>query len=135
MAKKISTIDLSATVKEILNKYNDHVEEFVEKGLNEVMNTARKDVRAKSPKGHTGKYRGGWQKKITRNGRSGAFKAVVYNGGSHGSLTHLLEKGHRTRNGGFVAGTPHIGPVNDIAQKEIMDYLEFNLGNGGLKFV
>ncbi len=134
MSKRVGSIDFKDTIREILLKYKDNVELYLEKGLNDTMNEARKEVRKNSPKA-TGTYRSGWQKKITRNNRNGAFKAIIYNGGSHGSLTHLLEKGHRTRNGGFVKGVEHIAPVNDAAQKQILEYLEFNLGNGGLKFV
>ena len=37
--------------------------------------------------------------------------AIVHNNGKEKSLSHLLENGHATKNGGFVAPREHIRPA------------------------
>ena len=60
-----------------------------------------------SPKRY-GKYRRSWKKKKLANGSFVVFNAVA-------SLTHILENGHISRNGGRVAGIVHIKPAEEKA--------------------
>lgn len=89
-----------------------------------------------SPKGHrrgSGKYKRGWKLKLEEKG--GAVRVTVYN--KRYQLTHLLENGHRTRlkHGRYgkrtVAGAqPHIGAVNEWAQRELEQRIRQALGGG-----
>lgn len=108
-------IDISKACKKILEEYGDQATEIVKEEAKAVLKDATKEIKSTSPK-RTGKYARSWKSQITdtRNG----FKAVVYS--SKSELTHLLEFGHLSRNGKRVKAIPHIEPVNNKAQEEIV---------------
>lgn len=64
----------------------------------------RDDIRNGSPR-RNGVYEQGWT-----HSEYDEF-VVVHNVGKEKSLTHLLENGHATKNGGFVAPREHIRPA------------------------
>ena len=69
------------------------------------------DIRDGSPR-RNGVYEKGWTHETIED------IAVVYNNGKEKSLAHLLENGHATKNGGFVAPQEHIRPAY-LKNKEI----------------
>jgi|GEM_PF-1496910 len=91
---------------------------IVKDKIKEACEFAVNRLQASSPK-RTGGYATGWTYIIVEN------TGVVYNNGKHRSLTHLLELGHRSRNGGSVAPQEHIRPVyletKDLYLKSISD--------------
>lgn len=98
-------IDISKELKEILNDYAFEVSEEVDKASNSTAKNVTKDLRASSPK-KSGKYGKSWSKKEDK-GTVLNKNFVVYNK-KHYRLTHLLEYGHATVNGGRVQARPHI---------------------------
>lgn len=62
------------------------------------------DIRSGSPR-RNGVYENGWTHDIIDD------TAIVHNNGKEKSLSHLLENGHATKNGGFVAPREHIRPA------------------------
>lgn len=82
---------------------------------------AKSDLRENSPK-KTGEYAKGWTY-TAKETAPGSFTGVVYQKSKPG-LTHLLEKGHAKRNGGRVAGIPHIGPAFEDARKTLEEGTE-----------
>lgn len=62
------------------------------------------DIRDGSPQ-RNGVYEQGWTHDMVDD------TAIVHNAGKEKSLTHLLENGHATKNGGFVAPKEHIRPA------------------------
>lgn len=72
-----------------------------------------------SPKGATGDYSKGW--KVKKVGH----KRYVWNPPEY-RLTHLLEKGHATVDGGRTDPQPHIKPV----ENELRPIFEEKLVNG-----
>lgn len=116
--QKVTVNDFAAAVSDILKKCNEQVGYVTTEALIDTANESRRVLRSIAPK-NKGKYQRGFKWKLERY--SGGGKVVhVWNGGSHASLAHLLENGHATRNGGFVAGQPHFEPVNTSAQKLIL---------------
>lgn len=76
----------------------------------------------------TGDYMRSWtiakgEKSGTRNG------AVWYAAPPHYRLTHLLEDGHRTRNGGFTRAFPHISYGEVEAVKLYEEYVKEVIAN------
>lgn len=92
----------SGSVKMTQLKVNikDQVLENVRKAAQSTEN----DIRNGSPV-RNGIYEKGWTHDIIEE------SAVVYNNSKEKSLSHLLENGHATKNGGFVAPREHIRPA------------------------
>ena len=84
--------------------------------VTEACKVAKSDLRQNSPK-KTGEYAKGWTYTVKETA-PGSFTGVVYQKNKPG-LTHLLEKGHAKRNGGRVAGIPHIEPAFEDARKTL----------------
>ena len=128
MARKtIKPINLERTLKEILTKYGDDVYEVLSAAVAEISNEATKKLRAGGPYGGTGAYKNDWAADDIPKGVLSKTR-VVYNT-EHYRLTHLLEKGHVSRNGtrrtfGTVRAYPHIKPVEDWTIKELPQKVE-----------
>lgn len=128
--KTVEPINLSKAVEEILGKYGDEVFDVLGKAIKETSEEARDELRSVqtfSPKGHpSGDYSKSWdyeQKRVSRL----QTESIVYNE-EHYRLTHLLENGHALRRGGRTYGQapayPHIAPVNDKAQQNVIKKVE-----------
>jgi len=106
-------------LKGILDEVSKEVRDGVNDAAKSVGREAARQLRATSPK-REGDYAGGWGIK-TERGAGGSIRVIVRNSKMPG-LTHLLEKGHLTRNKYGVWGrTPahvHIAPVEEWANEE-----------------
>ncbi|HGA1205596.1 TPA: HK97 gp10 family phage protein [Streptococcus suis] len=87
----------SKTLKVDLSK---QIQEIIQKAARDTEN----DIRTYSPH-RNGTYEDGWTHTIIGD------TAVIHNAGKEKSLTHLLENGHATKNGGFVGPQEHIRPA------------------------
>lgn len=99
----------------ISTQYNDYAAEVMKKLsalAEEVGKDTVKRLKQTSPK-RTGKYAKGWAAKAEKSGPF-VTTVTVYNKNKP-SLTHLLEHGHPTRDGGRVDGRPHIEPAEQEA--------------------
>lgn len=119
----ISIDKLGSEVQKIIEDYQRDVTETVKEVLPKVGKDTVKELKQTSPK-KTGKYAKGWKTKV-EEGRFGST-VTVYNETRY-QLTHLLEKGHATRNGGRVSGRPHIKPAEEHASKNVLDLLKRDL--------
>ena len=127
MAKKtVKPLNLEASINEVLQEYGEKVYDVLKDAVDEVSDEAVQKLQSVSsfaPGGHpSGEYSKSWKKENVRVGRL-AVKRVVHNE-EHYRLTHLLEKGHVTRNGTGrtfrpTPAYPHIAPVNDWANEEL----------------
>lgn len=120
MSKKVKVDDLSKAILEELKNYEGVTEEAAEKGLTETSKSALRELRNAHPSG-SGEY-GSWDAynkswKILKLKRD--KKAVIHNE-KHYRLTHLLEKGHAKVNGGRTRAFPHIKPVEDKCDDELL---------------
>lgn len=133
---RIAAIDLEAAVKEELEKYGSLANSVLNESIADVAKEAEqklKAVRRFAPDGDpTGEYSSDWDVVNQQTGRF-STTAIVYNVDNY-RLTHLLEFGHVTRNGTGrtferTPAYPHIAPVNDWAQDELIRQIERRLGN------
>ncbi|AGM99849.1 HK97 gp10 family phage protein [Streptococcus iniae] len=99
--------DLAGMIVKELAAYSKEVDDEVDEIAEEVAEETVQELKENSPKRY-GKYRRGWRKKKLATG-----SYVVYN--IVASLTHILEKGYLSRNGGRVAGIVHIKPAEENA--------------------
>ena len=119
-------------VSKMLDNYSTEVQDEIERVITEESKKAQTDLR--NEKGtyqvRTGKYNNGWKVKKTKNRLY--VECIVYN--THYQLTHLLENGHDWvgRNGQRKVGASkprrHIAPVNDKAQKQVVEEIERAIG-------
>jgi len=131
MAKKTNIGSLTEEVMEILNSYEETIETIMLEEIRDVAETAKKDLKKKSPE-KTGGYAKAWTYKV-QNPRTTRVECVIYN--KKYPLTHLLENGHAnvTKGGrtvGWVKANPHIAEVNDYAQELYEAKLKVRISKG-----
>ena len=128
--EKVKLDEIADAVNSILDEYGDECAEVIKEVIPEIAKDAQKQVKANAnrafKKGKGSKhYANGWKVKVVK-GRLGV-ETVVYNANKP-QLTHLLENGHAKVNGiGRVEGRPHINPVNEWAEKEVVKRIEERL--------
>lgn len=129
--KKVGVINLDSAIREVLKEYGDEVYQVLGTAIREVSDEAERKLGqvdhfapGRKP---SGAYSRDWTSQDERTGRL-AKKRIVFNA-DHYRLTHLLEKGHVSRNGtgrtfGRVQAYPHIKPVEEWAQEELLKRVE-----------
>ena len=125
MNKKTDINNLATEIAEALTEYDQKVADDVKKIVEDVAKDSVNELKRTSPK-LTGSYRKGWRKKQsyedTRTKRNTVYNKTDY------QITHLLEYGHASRNGGRVKAYPHIDSTEEKAEKTATDYIEDKLG-------
>ena len=120
MSNKITDIN------KILENYSSEITEAIINEATAIGNQAVSKLRnnKNSYKIRSGDYNKNWSIKVEKG--QNFVHATVYNK-KHYRLTHLLEKGHATRNGGRTKAQPHIKPVeekyNKLYEKEIKEVI------------
>lgn len=129
----MSEYDLTAKIKANLKIYHAEIQEEIKKQVDKTTEPLRVGLRSHSPRrsGHKlrgskggkryapGSYARSWRAKVT-NQTFTVYEKTVYNS-AHYRLTHLLEKGHKARNGQRVDPVVHIAPEE---KKAIQNYEE-----------
>lgn len=121
MSKSVLDITkiLNTYAKDIANDVCDEAQRVGKIGVDELRNT--------SPK-KTGSYRKGW--KLTTEKNQWNVRVVIHNATNY-QLTHLLENGHTTRNGGRTKPIVHIAPVERQCNEEYLNSVIKDIQNGG----
>ena len=132
MSKKVSVDDLSNVILEYLENFKDVTEEACKDGVLTTADEAVKNLRSAHPAG-SGKYGSwdeydkGWTKRAsTMKTKEKGILAVVYNQ-KHYRLTHLLEKGHALVGGGRTQAFPHIAPVEQKCEENLIKNIRKNI--------
>jgi len=110
-----------AAIAEALAEYDQEIADATKRITDEVAKEAVDDLKKSSPK-LTGSYRKGWRKKQSYADRR-TKRNTVYNETDY-QLTHLLEYGHASRNGGRVRAIQHIAPVEQAAIETLQERIE-----------
>ena len=128
----MSTIDpqnLSNEIERALREYADVTEKAAQNGVVETANNCVDRLRVANPSG-SGKW-GSWER-YNNSWTSKSYKfndsyvEVVHNQ-KHYRLTHLLENGHALHQGGRAGAFPHIAPVAEMAEKELLSNIKKNI--------
>lgn len=121
---------VQAQLEGIMDEYRRDVIEATEAAIDKESKEAvqkLKNTSPRRPKG--GEYAKSWAVKKEK-GAGGIRTAIVHNK-KHYRLTHLLEKGHVSKNRfgtyGRVAAIKHIQPVEEWAQTELPEEIERRL--------
>lgn len=124
--KKVGALNLEKAIKEILAQYGDDVYEVLGKAVDEVSEEGTRQLQSVgsfAPKGHpSGEYSASWDAQDEPVGR--LKRSRIIRNVEHYRLTHLLEKGHVSRNGTGrtfdpVPAYPHIAGVEQWAIEEL----------------
>lgn len=115
MSKAIKPEMFAQAVKEYLEIYVEDIGEAVEETSNQIGKEARDELKQTSPK-KTGRYAKGWTVRKDKKHKN-YYTVKVWNRTDY-QLTHLLEFGHATRNGGRTKALPHIRPVEEKYKAE-----------------
>lgn len=117
--------ELNKVVMDYLKDYKEDIDEEVVEVVDEVTRKAKDELKQTSPRGEgsrTNPYYKGWAVKLSKK-RTGVYHKVIWNRTNY-QLTHLLEFGHATRDGGRTRAIPHIRPVEEKYNVEFVDKLE-----------
>lgn len=121
--KRISPVDLTGTIAQILKEYGTEVDAVLEDAVIDTAAEAVHQLRAVnrfSPGGNpSGAYSASWTLEPVRGARFGSYW-VVFNE-NHYQLPHLLEYGHAKQNGGRAPAYSHIAKVNDDVNKLLLE--------------
>lgn len=127
MANNIRIDRLAAEIANAVRGYTEDVSKAIAAEVNNTAKETLDEIKAHSPEQH-GDYKKGWA--ITKEDSRGTTRRVVWNK-KHYRLVHLLEKGHAKRNGGRVAGKPHVGPAEQKYIALLQDRIRQIIQNGG----
>lgn len=114
-------------INKILNDYSIEIQEAIQEDAIKVSKSGVDTLKNTSPK-RTGKYRKGWKVKTTKG--NGFIQCEIHNS-TNWQLTHLLEKPHLKRNGGYTIPKVHIKPVEETCINEFEKDVENIIKNGG----
>ena len=125
MSNSIKPEKLQKALMEYLTDYCEDIQEDVEDCTDKVTKEARKELVKTSPRDGVArktKYYKGWSTKISKRGAT-KYHKVIWNKTNY-QLTHLLEFGHVTRNGGRTKAQQHIRPIEEKYNAEFIDLVE-----------
>lgn len=114
--------EIDVQITQLMKQYSDEVSAEIRESLTNIGKQAVSMLKATSPR-YTGEYAKRWRMKTEEE--SGVFSLTIYQPGERAYITHLLERGHKTRNRRhFVDAQPHIQPVREWADAEALKAIE-----------
>lgn len=119
--------DTILDINKILNDYSIEIQEAIQEDAIKVSKNGAEKLKATSPK-RTGKYARGWKVKTIKG--NGFIECEIHNA-TNWQLTHLLEKPHLKRNGGYTMPKVHIKPVEESCISQFERDVENIIKNGG----
>ncbi len=129
MGRNIEIGELSGAIQKELMLYSDRVAAGVKQAVDDVSQELLKNTRADAP-ARSGKYKKAMRvKPVFENGSEKRVRWYV--AAPRHTLSHLLEKPHRTKSGGTTRAFPHIEKNEKKAVKDFERRVEEVIKNGG----
>lgn len=128
MSKTIKPDQLAKEIEQALTDFVGVTEEACEKGVSETARGAVQALRNAHPSGSGDygswdDYNKGWKIMQTKTDKRYHRQATIHNATNY-QLTHLLEKGHATVDGGRTRAFPHIAPVAEKCEDELVHNIQ-----------
>lgn len=117
-------------LKQYMN-YSSEVNRKLGEAAEDIGNSTVKRLKSTSPKRSGkggGRYAKGW--KAVRESSGPYVTTVTVHNKTDWQLTHLLENGHATRNGGRTKAYPHIFPAEQEAVEKFKNKAKEIIANG-----
>lgn len=120
-------------IQDILAGYGDEIQELAQKEAESIAKEGVKVLKATSPRNkknssHRGQYARGWR--VKKENSRGSVHCIIHNATDY-QLTHLLEKGHLKRNGGYTSPIVHIKPVEQQCISQYTKRVENGIRKAG----
>lgn len=129
MASGIQIGQLSDAIQKNLKAYSEEITEGIKAAVDDVSEELLRNTRADAPE-DSGKYKKAMSVKTAFESPTERRKQWYVKAPRH-TLSHLLEKPHRTRNGGTTRAIPHIKKNEEKAIKDFEAKVEGVIKNGG----
>lgn len=118
-------------IKEILGEYSKEIDDNMYEIAKEIARDGVKKLKSTSPVNqkntrNKGRYKRGWTMDIEKG--FGVVEATIHNKTDY-QLTHLLEKPHLKRNGGYTIPKVHIAPVEQDCIQDFKRQLKERITN------
>lgn len=120
-----TTLDLRATINDILEEYGEEAREAIVEASKATAKSVVKDLRKAGTFNGGEEFRKGWTYS-TDETRMGA-QTTVYNKTKPG-LAHLLEYGHALRTGGRSRAFNFIAPISETVEDRFLDEFSKRMG-------
>ena len=120
MPKTIKVDDLQNTIIDYLEDYVEDIEDNVVEITDSVTKEAVNELKRNSPRGkgiRKNPYYKGWTRQTGKAALKNHRYTIKIHNRTNYQLTHILEDGHATRNGGRTKAIPHIRPVEEKYNK------------------
>lgn len=122
MAKNTSIIDIN----DLLAGWGDKIQDLIEEEAINIAKEGAKILKESSPKNKRnsatrGRYAKGWR--VKKESVRGEVHCVIHNKTDY-QLTHLLERPHMKRNGGYTSPIIHIKPVEELCISKYIKNVE-----------
>ena len=126
----MANINLGDAIAKELSIYSTEITETIKKEAKEHISQLVKETKKTAPVGHRQKhYRDNISsQKTSENDRGATYTWFVK--GSDYRLSHLLENGHATRDGGRVEGTHFIAKASEPIIADFVEKVEEAIKNG-----
>lgn len=132
MARKSVTVkvaDLDAVLRQTLTLYHEDTNATIDKASADAVKKLAKRTKATAPKGARGDFKKNISSKLLKKNRNGSTYVWYVKAPDH-RLTHLLVKGHATRDGGRTRADPFLENAMAETLPEYENAIKEALQNG-----